>query len=289
MEPITYANGSTLEDPSLTYGIVFSNFMSKGVYTFQGGTDRLIGLMAAEMRQNGVDVRIRCDAEKIHVEGRRVTAVTVAGRTIKTRAVISNANVASTIFRLVGPEHFAADFLDQARAVRLNNSSTQVYMALRPGEHIDEQSCGDLLFSSTAPVFRTDLLLSRKITSRTYSFYYPKTRPGRDRSLVVSSTNAHWRDWAGLSPEEYAGQQAGPDREYAGSPDEVRARHPRKARHGRLRHAADLRALHAPSLRRELRHEVRGAGRQPRPAASKSPACTMPAAWASSCPAGWVR
>ena len=45
MEPITYANGSTLEDPALSYGIVFSNFMSKGVYTFQGGTDRLIRLM----------------------------------------------------------------------------------------------------------------------------------------------------------------------------------------------------------------------------------------------------
>ena len=45
MEPITYANGSTLEDPAITYGIVFSNFMSKGVFTFQGGTDRLIGLM----------------------------------------------------------------------------------------------------------------------------------------------------------------------------------------------------------------------------------------------------
>ena len=42
---ITYANGSTLEDPAITYGIVFSNFMSKGVWTFEGGTDRLIGLM----------------------------------------------------------------------------------------------------------------------------------------------------------------------------------------------------------------------------------------------------
>ena len=42
MEPITYANGSTLEDPAITYGIVFSNFMSKGVYTFQGGTDKLV-------------------------------------------------------------------------------------------------------------------------------------------------------------------------------------------------------------------------------------------------------
>ena len=51
MEPITYANGSTLEDPALTYGIVFSNFMSKGVYTFQGGTDRLIGLMGEELQQ----------------------------------------------------------------------------------------------------------------------------------------------------------------------------------------------------------------------------------------------
>ena len=39
MEPITYANGSTLEDPAITYGIVFSNSMSKGVYTFRGGTD----------------------------------------------------------------------------------------------------------------------------------------------------------------------------------------------------------------------------------------------------------
>ena len=65
MEPITYANGSTLEDPAITYGIVFSNFMSKGVYTFQGGTDRLIALMRDELVRNGVDVRIRCDVEKI--------------------------------------------------------------------------------------------------------------------------------------------------------------------------------------------------------------------------------
>jgi len=36
MEPITYANGSTLDDPAISYGIVFSNFMSKGVYTVQG-------------------------------------------------------------------------------------------------------------------------------------------------------------------------------------------------------------------------------------------------------------
>ena len=64
MEPITYANGSTLEDPALSYGIVFSNFMSKGVYTFPGGTDRLIRLMGRELQQSGVDVRTRCARRK---------------------------------------------------------------------------------------------------------------------------------------------------------------------------------------------------------------------------------
>jgi phytoene dehydrogenase-like protein len=207
MEPITYANGSTLEDPAISYGIVFSNFMSKGVFTFQGGTDRLIGLMHAELLKSGVDVRIRTDVEQIHVRGGRVEAVTVGGRRIKTHAVVSNANLKSTIFQLIGEEHFDRGFVEQARAVRLNNSSCQVYIAMKPGVELDE-SLGDLLFSSTAPLFRTDLLLSRDVTSRTFSIYYPRTRPGSDRTLVVSSTNANFEDWAGLSPEDYEASKA---------------------------------------------------------------------------------
>ncbi len=207
MEPITYANGSTLEDPAISYGIVFSNFMSKGVFTFKGGTDRLVQLMEAELEKSGVDVRIKCDAAKIVVRSGRVEAVEVGGRTIRTGSVVSNANLKSTIFRLVGEEHFDRGFVDEARAVRLNNSSTQVYMALKPGEILDE-SLGDLLFSSTAPLFRTEALLSRDITSRTYSFYYPRTRPGTDRCLIVSSTNARWEDWAELPEDEYERSKA---------------------------------------------------------------------------------
>ena len=126
-----------------------------------------------------------------------------ADAAIGCRAVVSNANLLGTIFNLVGEEHFDKDFVEEARAVRLNNSSTQVYMALKPGETLDENVCGDLLFSSTAPEFRTEWLLSREITSRTYSFYYPRTRPGHDRCYVVASTNANYRDWADLPPEEY--------------------------------------------------------------------------------------
>ncbi len=203
MEPITYANGSTLEDPAITYGIVFSNFMSKGVFTFCGGTDHLIKSMETEMLANGVDIRIRCDVQKVIVENGRVAGVRVNDRDIRCSTVVSNANLNSTIFGLVGEEKFDRNFVDEARAVRLNNSSTQVYMALAEGDSID-RSTGDLLFCSTAPLFRTELLLSKDITSRTFSFYYPDIRPeGKQRHLIVSSTNANYSDWKSLDSEQY--------------------------------------------------------------------------------------
>ena len=202
MEPITYANGSTLEDPALTYGIVFSNFMSKGVFTFEGGTDALVGAMQEEMRSNGVDVRIRCLVEKIEVTAdRKVAAVVVNGRRITCNAVVSNANLKQTIFELVGESRFDKGFVEEARAVRLNNSSCQVYMAMKPGAGFEP--CGDLLFHSEHSGFNVDALLSRDISSRTFSFYYPRTRPGSDRHMVVSSTNANYSDWADLSDEDY--------------------------------------------------------------------------------------
>ncbi|MBI3863200.1 MAG: NAD(P)/FAD-dependent oxidoreductase [Planctomycetia bacterium] len=202
MEPITYANGSTLEDPAITYGIVFSNFMSKGVFTFEGGTDRLVTLMRAEMERNGVEIRIRSLVEKIEVSpDRRVTGVVVNGRRIGCRAIVSNANLKATVLDLVDPERLDPAFVEEARAVRLNNSSCQVYLALKPGRHFDD--VGDLLFHSEHRGFDVQAMLSRSISSRTFSFYYPRTRPGSDRSLIVSSTNANYRDWADLSEDDY--------------------------------------------------------------------------------------
>ena len=204
MEPITYANGSTLEDPAITYGIVFSNFMSKGVFIYEGGTEDLVARMKKELVSNGVDIRINCPVDEIEVADGKVSAVKTHGRRIKCKAVVSNANLRTTLLKMLGSEKLDRDYMDRAAEVRLNNSSTQVYMALKEGEEIDE-STGDLFFTSTAEDFRTDLLLSRDITSRTFSFYYPKTRPQKEkkRFAVVSSTNANWSDWADLNEQEY--------------------------------------------------------------------------------------
>ena len=201
MEPITYANGSTLDEPAITYGIVFSNFMSKGVYTVRGGTDKFIGAMEVELKKNGVDIRTSCPVERIIIEGKKVAGVVAKGKTIKCRAVVSNGNLKSTVHKFVGDEHFSESFIKKAREVRLNNSSCQVYMGIKKGEKIDY--IGDLLFTSVAEKFDSVKLCSRDITSRTFSIYYPETRPGSDMYSIVSSTNANYKDWAVLSQEEY--------------------------------------------------------------------------------------
>jgi phytoene dehydrogenase-like protein len=201
MEPIAYANGSTLDEPAITYGIVFSNFMSKGVYTVRGGTDKFIEKMQAELIKNRVDIRTRCTVEKIVVQDRKVVGVIADGKTIKCKAVVSNGNLKSTVHKLVGDGYFSESFIKKAREVRLNNSSCQVYMGIRKGEKIDY--IGDLLFTSVAEKFDSVKLRSKNVTSRTFSIYYPETRPGSDMYSIVSSTNANYEDWANLSEEEY--------------------------------------------------------------------------------------
>jgi len=211
MEPITYANGSTLDDPAITYGIVFSNFMSKGVYTFKCGTDVLIGKMVEEMKRNGVELRKNVLVEKIQVEGegdeKHVTGVIVRSRKseesrfIKTRSVLSNANVIGTIKGLVGEEHFSTEFMQQVKPVRINSSSCQVYIGIKPGETIPD--IGDLVFCSESLEFSSDELVDLHTTSRTFSVYYPDTRPDLGRTTIVTSINGKYSDWDDLSEEEY--------------------------------------------------------------------------------------
>jgi len=206
MEPISYANGSDFDDPAITFGIVFSNFMGAGVYTFRGGSDVLIEKMVDELKKNGVELRKKVLVDKILVEerdGKKVACGIVAGngRVIRAKAVLSNANIKNTIFRLAGSENFPADFIQQAQAVRINTSSCQVYFGIRKGESIPH--IGDLVFTSAAPVYSNEELTDFRTTSRTFSVYYPDTRPGSERYTVVASLNGRYPDWKSLCEEDY--------------------------------------------------------------------------------------
>ncbi|CAG37135.1 phytoene desaturase family protein [Desulfotalea psychrophila] len=202
MEPITYANGSTLDDPAITYGIVFSNFMDKGVFTFQGGTDKLIAMMTEELEKNGVTICTQAKVEQIIVDKGRVQGVEVNGRTIQAKAVVSNSGITNTIHNLTDRDCYSSEFIERADKIRVNNSSCQVYFGIKDGEAIPD--VGDLLFTSKAEEFSSDELLDFNTKSKTFSLYYPKTRPGKNRYTVVASMNSRYDDWAKLGENAYA-------------------------------------------------------------------------------------
>ncbi|MBY0415352.1 MAG: hypothetical protein K2Q18_14365, partial [Bdellovibrionales bacterium] len=207
LEPIVYANGSNLEDPAISYGIVFSNFMSKGVYIFQGGTDLMIGLMKEELLKNGVDIKLQARVDKILIENKKTIGVEVKGHKIFSRAVVSNSNLKSTVHKMAGSENFSPDFVRKTDEVRLNTSSCQVYMGFKKGESIP--FIGDLIFTSEDKDFSTDLILSPKVGSQTFSLYYPEMRPHQEPAYaIVSSSNARYEDWKNLSVDEYEKQKA---------------------------------------------------------------------------------
>jgi phytoene dehydrogenase-like protein len=204
MEPITYANGSTLEDPAITYGIVFSNFMNKGVFTFEGGTDKLIGLMTEELENNGVTICTGAKVDKILIDKGRVRGISSLGRSIAAKAVVSNSGITNTINNLTDRDVYSDEFLARAENVRVNNSSCQVYFGIAKGETIPD--VGDLLFTSKAPEFDARELLDPHSSSKTFSLYYPKTRPGENRYTIVASMNSRYEDWATM-PETLYQQQ----------------------------------------------------------------------------------
>ena len=201
LEPISYANGSALSDPAIAYGIVFSNFMSKGVFTFTGGTDWLVREMRDILTTNGVDLFNKVQVERVLVEQGRARGVLVGDREIRAEVVISNANIRNTALDLVGREHFSNEWITGLEEVRLNDSSTQVYMGLEEGAELPWIS--DLFFTSTRDTFESDALCDLHGESRTFSFYYPKVRPGTDRYTVVSSMNARFKDWADMDDRAY--------------------------------------------------------------------------------------
>jgi phytoene dehydrogenase-like protein len=208
MEPITYANGSTLDDPAISYGIVFSNFMSKGVYTFQGGTDFIIAKMRDELLKNNVDIKLQTRVDKISIQDGKANGIILNGKLIRSKSILSNANIRSTVLNLVGEEYFPTDFIEKTKAVRLNSSSCQVYMGLKEGATIPY--IGELVFTSSYPTYDPARLVDLKVSSRTFSVYYPKeSRPQEPdaRVAIVSSTNCQYDDWKSLTPEAYEAEK----------------------------------------------------------------------------------
>jgi len=139
--------------------------------------------------------------DRILVEHGKTRGVVVGDKVISAPAVVSNSGITNTIDNLAGRDAFSADFLSRFDKVQVNNSSSQVYFGIRKGESFED--VGDLLFTSTAEEFSSEDMRSMETKSRTFSVYYPKTRPENPDYTVVASMNANYDDWASLDDQAY--------------------------------------------------------------------------------------
>jgi phytoene dehydrogenase-like protein len=165
--------------------------------------------MKDELLKNNVDIKLQAKVEKIVIENGKVSGIIHRGKKVNSRSVLSNGNILSTVMNMVGPEHFSESFIEKTKAVRLNTSSCQVYMGFKKGTVLP--AMGDLVFTSHYPTYEPERLVDLKVSSRTFSVYYPhETRPQdpEARPAIVSSTNCRYEHWKNLSPEEYEKEKA---------------------------------------------------------------------------------
>ena len=184
MEPISYANGSHINDPAITYGIVFSNFMSKGVFTFQGGTDTLVKKMVAELQKNGCEVRKCALVEGIDVERATYLRFEYAVKTLEAKLFLCAQCAARQSFRM--PTYAVRLSTWSAKIIFLRILWRRLVLCViirvlvrfiwgsEKGETIP--NIGDLVFTSKAPEYSIEELTSIQTSSHTFSVYYPETR-----------------------------------------------------------------------------------------------------------------
>ena len=158
-----------------------------------------------------------------------------------------------------------ASFVDEAQAVRLNNSSCQVYMALKPGERARRKPGRLAVQLDRAAVPHRAAAEPRR--HQPHLFVLLSAHAARQRPLA--DRLQHERQLRGLGRSVARGvrsQQARPDRNDARRARQVRARHPRASSiTSRPRRRCTFEHYTKHVRRGQLRHEVRRPGRQPRP------------------------
>ena len=156
-----------------------------------------------------------------------------------------------------------AKFVDQARAVRLNNSSCQVYMALKPGVELDE-SLRRFAVQLDGPAVPHRVAAEPR-RHQPHVFVLLSAHAAGQRSLA--DRVEHQRQLRRLGQPvagRVRGQQARPGRNDARRPGEIRSRHSRaNSTTPKLRRRCTFQHYTQARAGGQLRHQVRRAGRQP--------------------------
>jgi len=109
-----------------------------GGYLARGGSQSLPDSLMRRFAQNGGHLLLNTPVERILVaDGNKVTGVVLAaGREVRARVVVSNADAKQTFFRLLGPEQVESNYLEHLAFCRESASCFVVYLGIRCDDHM---------------------------------------------------------------------------------------------------------------------------------------------------------
>lgn len=111
----------------------------------EGGMGAVSDAMSKAAIASGAEIRTSARVKSIDVDNCVVTGVTLEnGETLSAPVVASNANVKTTVFDMVGPRHFEADFVKRAGDIRTRGATAKLHIALNDLPDFSGLSTDDL-------------------------------------------------------------------------------------------------------------------------------------------------
>lgn len=98
----------------------------------EGGMGAVSKAMADAAIASGAEVRTDARVKSIDVDNCAVSGVTLEdGEVLNAEIVASNANMKTTVFDMVGPRHFEADFVKRVGDIRMRGAAAKLHIALK--------------------------------------------------------------------------------------------------------------------------------------------------------------
>ncbi|NVN88385.1 MAG: FAD-dependent oxidoreductase [Rhodopseudomonas sp.] len=173
---------------------IFGYYFKGGYYPL-GGSGRFADVMVDAIKARGGEVRLKTSVQRILVEDGRAAGVVLGdGRTVRARAVVSNADIKRTLLELVEPNALPADFRSRLTAAEPANSAFSVHLGvdfvpdIRPATHLHApMKVGIAMMSkldpSAAPAGHATLTLISLVPFAEAQNWFPEN--GGD----------DWKDW----------------------------------------------------------------------------------------------
>jgi all-trans-retinol 13,14-reductase len=109
---------------------VLSYVVFGGGWSFKGGSQRFADALRDVITTHGGEVLVDRRVDRILVEKGRVTGVQTGGKRLTSSLVVSNADVSSTMTRLVDASEVDASYMKRLKELELSHGATAVYLGL---------------------------------------------------------------------------------------------------------------------------------------------------------------